>query len=346
VNELMVDSNKALELIKAELDSPRPNTKKIMKLLFDFEKDYLSSHEYFDFIGRAFKLNPDYFMKQLYESFMGKIRKIIGVEKRTEMERYILEKYCLYEDEEILYDCSGNVKQTELIEQSESGKYKMNTTPLTVSVNSGHVFLTNYRIIVNGLLKVKGGERTRGFLFYATSLWVFTGGSKRSERKEELKSSQLFGYQFPIKDHWGLGKSNFLHLVAYFIMRDKFKCTVSIKPTNQSKREADMVAIFNLLRKTPEEAINVIKQIYDFEKLEKFARRQIWGILKSIWKGEEYLGVPNSEILNIVVETFKLDPEFFENSIYPKMVAWKNESFLNIREELFDLLRREGATIN
>ena len=284
MNELIVDYNKVLDMIKAELESPRPNTKRILKLLFDFEKDYLSSPEYFDFIGETFRLNPDYFMKELYETFMGKIRKIIGVEKRTEMEKYILEKYCLYEDEEILYDCSGNVKQTELIEQSESGSYKMKTMPLIVSVNSGHVFLTNYRIIAHGLLKVKGGEKTRGFLFYATSLWVFTGGSKRSERKEELKSSQLFGYQFPIKDHWGLSKSNFLRLVAYFIKRDKFKCTIAIKPTNQAKREADMVAIFNLLRKTPAEAINVIKQIYDFEKLEKFARRQIWGILKLIWK--------------------------------------------------------------
>jgi hypothetical protein len=271
---------------------------------------------------------------------------MIGVEKRTEMERYILEKYCLYEDEEILYECSGNVKQTELIEQSESGSYKMKTAPLTVSVNTGHVFFTNYRIIAHGLLKVRGGEKRSGVLFYATSLWVFTGGSKRSERKEELKSSKLFGYQFPIKDHWALGKSNFLHLVAYFVKRNKFKCRVSIKPTNQSKREADLVAIFNLLRKTPAEAIDVIKQIYDFEKIEKFARRQIWGILKSIWKGEEYLGVPNSDILNIVLETYKLDPEFFENSIYPKMVAWKNDSFLKIKEELFALLRKEGANIN
>ncbi len=342
----MVGTNQVLDMIKGELESPRPNTKKIMKLIFDFEKDHLSSPEYFDFIGETFRLNPDFFMKNLYETFMVKIRKIIGVEKRTEMKRYILEKYCLYEDEEILYDCSGNVKQTELIQQSESGTYKMKTTPLTVSVNSGHVFLTNYRIIAHGLLKVKGGERTSGFLFYATSLWVFTGGSKRSERKEELKSSKLFGYQFPIKDHWGLSKSNFLRLVAYFVKRDKFKCTVSIKPTNQSSREADMVAIFNLLRKTPEETLNVIKEIYDFEKVEKWARRQIWGILKSIWKLDEYLGVPNSEILNIVVETFKLDPEFFENSIYPKMVAWKNESFLNVKEELFSLLRQVGANIS
>ena len=80
--------------------------------------------------------------------------------------------------------------------------------------------------------------------------------------------------------------------------------------------------------------------------MEKFARRQIWGILKSIWKGEEYLGVPDSDILNIVIDTYKLDPEFFMNSIYPKMIAWNNESFLNIREELLDLLRKEGANIN
>jgi hypothetical protein len=345
MNKEMADNNLVFNMIRAELENPRPNAKKILKHLLYFEKSQLSTLEYFELIGEAFKLSPDFFMKELYEPFMTKIRKIIGDEKHTEMEKCILEKYCLSEDEKIIYDFNGNVKQIELMELNGKGKYRMNTMPLRISVNSGHVFLTNYRIIAHGRLKVKGGQ-SRGFLFWATDLWVFTGGSKRSERKEELKSSQLFGFQFPIKAHWGLSKSNFLGRVAYVIKMDNLICTISIDPTDELKRDGDMVAIFNMLRKNPAETLNVIKDIYDYEKLEKFARRQIWGILKSIWKGEEYLGVPTSDLLDIVIETYKLDPGFFMNSIYPKMIAWNNQSFLAVKEELIGLLRHEGANIN
>jgi hypothetical protein len=347
MNELMVDTNQILNMIKVELESPRPNTKKLLKYLLDFEKDILSSPEYFEIVGETFRLNPDFFMKEFYETFMVKLGKMIGLEKRHEMVKYIIEKYCLLEDEQILYECKGNVKQVELIEQKETGKYKMDTTPLTISISSGDVFITNYRLITQGLLKVKGGEKTKGFLFYATNLWVFTGKSKRTERKDSfIEASPLFGYQFPIKNHWGLSKSKLLNVVAYFVKINKFKAVVSIKPADKSKKEEDRIAFFNILRKNPDETLEVIKEIYEFEKLEKFARRTIWGILKSMWKGEEYLGVPNSDILNIVKETYKIDPEFFMMSIYPKMIAWNDESFLNIREELFDILRKEGANIN
>ncbi|MFW9819976.1 MAG: hypothetical protein ACFFE5_10230 [Candidatus Thorarchaeota archaeon] len=347
MSEIFVDNNSIVNTIKGELKSSKPNTKRILKLIFDIEKEKLNKPEYFEIVGKIFKMNPDFFMKEIYETFMVKLGKMISVEKRHEMERYIIEKYCLVEDEQILYESTANVKQTELIEQKESGKYKMDTLPLTITVSSGDVFLTNYRVIAQGLLKVKGGERTRGFLFWATDLWVFTGKSKRTERIDTLiESSSVFGYQFPINNHWGLSKSKLLHIVAYFVKRNKLKCVISIKPTDKSKRDADIVAIFNLLRKDPDETLTVIKEIYDFEKLEKFARRTIWGILKSIWKGEEYLGVPKSDILNIVIETYKIDPEFFMTSIYPKMMIWKNESFLSIKEELIALLRKEGANIN
>lgn len=347
MNELMVGTNQVLNMIKTEFESPRPNNKRILKYLFDFEKNQLSTPEYFEIVGEAFKLNPDFFMKEIYETFMSKLVRMTGVEKRIEMEKYILEKYCLVEGEEILFDCSGNVKQVELIEQQESGKYKMDTMPLTISVHSGHVFLTNYRLIAQGSLKVKGGERTKGFLFWATDLWVFTGKSKRTERKNTLiEAVPLFGYQFPIDNHWGLSKSKLLHVVAYFVNMGKKKAVISIKPTNKSKREEEMTRIFNILRRDVSKVIEVMNELLQTEKSAKFRQRYIWGNLKALWKSEEFLGVPDSELFNIVKETYKLDPDFFITSIYPKMMAWKNVSFLNVRDELFDLLRKEGAIFN
>ena len=50
--------------------------------------------------------------------------------------------------------------------------------------------------------------------------------------------------------------------------------------------------------------------------------------------------------MEIVLGVYKLDPELFISSIYPEMNNWKFPSFLNIKNELFELLMKEGANIN
>ncbi|MFX1593671.1 MAG: hypothetical protein ACFFCL_13345 [Promethearchaeota archaeon] len=334
----MSDSNQILNSIREEIQSPRPNAKNILKTVIDLRTNKKiqqpSDSEFFDLVGESFKLNPDFFMKELYKTFMNKMGKIIGAEKRKEMEKYIIEKFCLVEGEQILYECKGNVKQTELIEQKASGKYKMDSFPLTISVSSGDIFLTNYRIIAHGLLKVKGGESSSWFVWTST-LWVFTGGSKRREKKDDLiEASPLFGYQFPIKNHWGLSKSTLLHLIAYFVQMEKIKGTISIKPTDTSKREEDMSKIFDFLRKDANEVLNVINELMETEKLEKWRTRYISNILKSLWKSEEYQQFSDSDKLYIVKATYELDPKFFMTSVYPKMMSWKFPSFLSVKEEV------------
>ena len=134
--------------IKKELDSPRPNTKSVLKSLIDLRANKKiqqpSDSEFFDIVGETFKLNPNLFMKELYKPFMNKMGKIIGTEKRKEMEKYIIEKFCLFEDEQILYECKGKIEKAELhIEQKSSGKYKMDTLPIWISISSGDLFFTN-----------------------------------------------------------------------------------------------------------------------------------------------------------------------------------------------------------
>ncbi|MFX0139704.1 MAG: hypothetical protein ACFFDN_39055 [Candidatus Hodarchaeota archaeon] len=344
MNELsqMVDVNQVINDIKKEFQKPRPNTRGILKSLIDLRTNKKiqqpSDSKFFDIVGETFKLDPDFFMKELYKTFMVKLGNIIGAEKRKEMEKYIIEKFCLAEDEHILYECKGNVKQIELIEQKASGKYKMDTFPLTISVSSGDVFLTNYRLIAHGLLKAKGGESTTWWIWTST-LWVFTGGSKRTERKKELiESSPLFGYQFPIKNHWGLSKSKLLHLIGYNVNMDKMKCNISIKPTDKSKREEHMSKIFDFLRKDVNEVLDVINEVMEIEQSEKWRRRYISNILKSLRKTEEYTDLSDSEFFDIVGKTFKLDPDFFMTSVYPKMMSWNFPSFLSVKEEVITLI--------
>ncbi|MFX1427745.1 MAG: hypothetical protein ACFFBE_14930 [Promethearchaeota archaeon] len=342
--------NQLMNDIKKEFQSGRPNTKRILKTLLGLrakgKSQELSDIEFFDIVGETFNLDPNFFMKGIYETFMVRISSIIGAEKRREMERYIIEKYCLAENEQILYECRGNIKQTEILEQQESGKYKGGLFPLRISVSTGDVFLTNYRLIAHGSLKVKGGESQKLFI-WTSSIWVFSGGSKRRERKRALiESSPLFGYQFPIKNQWGLAKIKLTHVIAYNINIDNRKCLISIKPTDNSKRDEDMSKIFDILRKDVNEFLDVIQEIMETEKSEKFKRRLIWANLRALHKSEEFTDLSDSDYLFIIEWTYKLDPEIFMTYIYPKMMSWDNPSFLKIKEQVIELLIKEGANIN
>jgi hypothetical protein len=333
----MSEVNQILNEIKQAIEKPKPNVKLILKILYNLRSNkkvqQLSDTEFFDIVGETFKLNPKFFMRELFETFMVKIGKMIGADKRSEMERYIIEKFCLAEDEKILYICKANVKLTEMLEQKPSGKREGGLFAIRISVTSGEVFITNQRLIAYGFFKVKGGESQKWFI-WTSSLWVFTGGTKRRERQKELFESTPFGYQFPIKNHWNLGKTKLLHVVGYTLLIKNRICLLTIKPLDKQKREEDLNTIFNLLRKDSEEILTLINNLYEFDKAKKLTKRLIPNILKSLHKSEEYIDLSDSDYLNIVKETYKIDPAFFMSIIYPKMMSWDFNPFLRVKDQV------------
>ncbi len=130
----------------------------------------LPDSEFYDVVGETFIFDPKLFMIKLYKDFMEKMEKMIGAQKRKEMERYIIEKYSLAEDEKIIYELKGNISYREDIERLSSGGDR---TPVTFSINSADIFITNKRMIVNGKLKTEGGVKTSGFFYELT--WLFPG---------------------------------------------------------------------------------------------------------------------------------------------------------------------------
>jgi hypothetical protein len=72
------------------------------------EYQYLSDSDFFDIIGETFKLDPKFFLDSLYPKIWDKL---YADEGRRKMERYIIEKYCLYSGEQILYECDGSIEQ-------------------------------------------------------------------------------------------------------------------------------------------------------------------------------------------------------------------------------------------
>lgn len=150
----MSDGNFIMGNIREELQKEKPIINKIISYLFDLRiykdgiefdsKDewrYLSDLEFFDIVGEIFKLNPTYFMKNLYNVIRDRVDKLYGYQKRKNMDKFILEKFCLYPEEEILYSFNGDIH--------------LNIIQPVLSVSRANIFITNYRIIAQGRLKLR-----------------------------------------------------------------------------------------------------------------------------------------------------------------------------------------------
>lgn len=259
-----------LDDIRKEIGKPNPKSKNILKILYQLGKNAKSQKikdtEFFDAIGEIFRLNPEFFMNELYPLFMAKMAKIIGIKRRREMERYIIEKFCLLGDERIIYELEGNITQKDFMEQKESGKYKPASRPVTILISSGDIFLTNHRLIAHGLLEVVGGRSFwavswRDFVPTWRSMlnpWVKQKrrkpGSKAKQKKADLvDSNPTFGFQFPTKKHNSISKARSLFnktkytLLMYTFHIDKLKCFIFIEPTDKKNRNEHIHALFDIL---------------------------------------------------------------------------------------------------
>jgi len=101
-------------------------------------RNSISDSEFFDIIGGAFKSDPEDYMKNLYGEVRRTMKKLYGDEKLKEMEKYILDKFCLLEDEQILFETEGRIN--------------IYHPPFKLSIKSAKILVTNYRLIAQGNL--------------------------------------------------------------------------------------------------------------------------------------------------------------------------------------------------
>jgi len=310
---------------------------------------YVSDSEFFDIVGEAFKSNPEDYMKNLYGEVRERVINLYGDEKLKEMEKYLLVKFSLYDDEQILFESEGRIIQLNTAETTPSGKIKLNTHPVSVSIKSGSIVVTNYRLIVQGKLKASGGGSMTFPLLSAIS---GAPASRRDEIRKILIVSSTqqelpcYGYQFPIQNHFGLEKIYSTQKdavgVSYGLLVDNRiyvnKINLHLR-TYQTIVEEQVNTLFKLLCKDANQVLNVIKDYLEMVINPKRKRGELLAILRHLRTKEEYKDISDSEYLDIVRETYRLNPQFFMDFLYPKMKNW--ESFIlekKIKEEFLELI--------
>jgi len=135
------------------------------------EHQHLSDSEFFDIVGEAFKSDPEFYMENIEGEVRKRVKKLYGDGKLKEMEKHIINKFCLLEDEHILFETEGRIN--------------IYHPPVKVSLKSGKFWVTNYRLIAHGKLITE---------------WTQTGGStfQRDKIIKEIKR-RILGFPFEHK---------------------------------------------------------------------------------------------------------------------------------------------------
>ncbi|MFX1418529.1 MAG: hypothetical protein ACFE9N_06385 [Promethearchaeota archaeon] len=212
-------------------------------------ENYATDSEFFDAIGKKFTRSPMFFMESIHRRLSKKVSKKYGDEKRREMERYIIENYCLYEGEKILFECDGSVNLA-------TKKYK-------ISSHSGGIFVTNQRIIGQGVIQSSSGgaafarraSRTKGSVIgeaateitaqlvpgigavVGLALLLKPSGVKEAKEKFiELSVRQklpCYGYNFPMKYLFDIKKGR--RSIDYFVAQGENLYLVKISSPSFKK---------------------------------------------------------------------------------------------------------------
>lgn len=204
----MSEVNQVKNSIQEEFTKRNPSPKRIISTLFNLRIDkegiefapkdewrYIPRVEFFNIIGEIFNRNPQFYMKYLFKGIKKKMRKLNGHDKLKEMEKFLIETYCLYPGEQILFECDGGIQFWENPTLKSRGV-----------VSYGTLYLTTHRIIVCPLLG-KGLAPMGG----STS----TGLSSRNRIRDYSLKEKCYGYIFPIKNLSNLKKKSILKGVSY-----------------------------------------------------------------------------------------------------------------------------------
>jgi hypothetical protein len=244
----MSEINQLYNIIKQELEKPNPSYKNIISDLLNVPAEYFN-FEFYNLVGNIFQLDPGFFMESIYPLLRKKLSKLYEEQKLKEMEKYILEKFCLHEGEEILYERDGSIQ--EIFPKS----YK-------IEVLDGIIYVTAHRIIAQGRLRTarmsSSGPLDLLLIPIAiASVTPDTGGGrgrrdiKPKYAKEGLINASVhqelpcYGYVFPIKKLFNL--HNHKRLITYDIIHDSrlFKYKLSF---TSSKTQNSTDKLFNILK--------------------------------------------------------------------------------------------------
>ncbi|MHA1479641.1 MAG: hypothetical protein ACTSPU_15725 [Promethearchaeota archaeon] len=89
----------------------KPSKDGILKCLYALQaENSLPAFEFFDVIGDIYQRAPVFFMSSIYPKIRRKFGKIYKNEGMRVMDKYILEKFCLDEGEQIKHEFYGIVK--------------------------------------------------------------------------------------------------------------------------------------------------------------------------------------------------------------------------------------------
>lgn len=201
--------NQVMDSIKRALKMRKISQMEILTYLYTLQaNDSLSNFEFFDIIGETYQLNPKFFMVSIYTKIRRKFSKIYGDEGMRVMNKYILEKFCLDEGEQIIYELNGKIRQ------KVPKKY-------TIKVH-GTIYVTNHRIIAHGKSEFHPYESAGSVIFQ-----VVIGGTGENPKKIKIahisSSGPCYGYPFPIKNLRGLRHFSAYnnHELSYSVKQDE-----------------------------------------------------------------------------------------------------------------------------
>jgi len=184
------------------------------------------------------KENPEYYMKKLYGDVRKRILKLYGEEKLNEMEKYIIEKYCLYDGEQLLDVFYGNVRQ---IPKKKSQEVNI----------LGRFYITNNRIISQG--ELFGMPYTGLYLPFLGQTGIVS--AKKRERKERPIKNKIassiqqeipcYGYNISYKNLFNLKKKKNLE---YQLKRENKTIVIKIRLPKENRAE-HLDILYDILNK-------------------------------------------------------------------------------------------------
>lgn len=155
-------------------------------------------------IVEAITINFEYFNEKIYPRIIKKLNRTFCYNDLLKLEKDILEKYCLYDNEKILTIFKGKMLQGH-------------------NYVKGRIYLTQYRIFAQGSLKITagssiiwmvaiGGMNVTGMLIgYFINKGIQTNIRKFVQKSiggQFNKEKLCYGYQYPILNAYNIKKSN------------------------------------------------------------------------------------------------------------------------------------------